>query len=139
MSPTEPHPGAASVEQFLGKLLRLGVSIAAAVVLVGGVLYLVRHGTEDHNRRRFEPPDLRRFEGEPPDLCSPAQVVQDALSLKSRGIIQLGLLLLIATPVARVFFSALAFARQRDFLYVVLTVAVLAVLLLSMFMGQMDG
>jgi uncharacterized membrane protein len=49
--------------------------------------------------------------------------------------VQLGVLLLIATPVARVAFSALAFARQRDYTYVALTLFVLAVLLCSLFVG----
>jgi uncharacterized membrane protein len=50
-----------------------------------------------------------------------------------RGWIQLGLLLLIATPVARVAFSVYAFARQRDFLYVGVTLIVLTVLLFGLF------
>ena len=41
-------------------------------------------------------------------------IVQDVLALQGRGIIQLGLLLLIATPIARVAFSVAAFAFQRD-------------------------
>ena len=55
------------------------------------------------------------------------------MHLGGRGIIQLGLLLLIATPVARVVFSVIGFVRQRDFVYVVLTLIVLAVLLYSLF------
>ena len=47
----------------------------------------------------------------------------------SRGLIQFGLLLLIAVPVARVAFSVVAFALQRDRTYVVVTLIVLAVLL----------
>jgi uncharacterized membrane protein len=50
---------------------------------------------------------------------------------------QLGLLLLIATPVARVAFSVFAFALQRDRLYVVVTLAVLGVLAFSMTGGQL--
>ena len=45
----------------------------------------------------------------------------------------LGLLLLIATPVARVLFSAIAFAIERDGMYVVITLVVLAILMLSLF------
>ena len=52
-----------------------------------------------------------------------------------RGLIQLGVLLLIATPVARVAFSVYVFARQRDRLYIVVTLAVLVLLLLSLFAG----
>jgi uncharacterized membrane protein len=94
------------VEQIVGTLLRAGVILAASVVLLGGVLYLARLGTS--------PPDYRVFRGEPADLRSIAGILRDARSVDGRGIIQLGLLLLIATPVARVAFSLVAFARQRD-------------------------
>ena len=113
------------VELFLGNLLRVGVLLAAAVVLAGGAVYLARHGGERA--------DHKLFRGEPEDLREPGGIVADALSMSGRGIIQLGLLLLVATPVARVAFSAGAFARQRDRLYVLLTLFVLAVLLYSLF------
>jgi uncharacterized membrane protein len=54
------------------------------------------------------------------------------LAGQGRGIIQLGLLFLIATPVARVVFSIFAFSVQRDRLYVVVTLTVLAILMFSL-------
>jgi uncharacterized membrane protein len=117
------------VENFLGNLLRVGVGLAALVVLTGAILYLAQHGAEQ--------PDGRTFEGEPPHLRSPQGIITNAFSGRGRGVIQLGLLLLIATPVARVAFSVLAFAWQRDYLYISLTLFVLAVLLISIFfLGQ---
>jgi uncharacterized membrane protein len=113
------------VEQVIGNLLRFGVLTAAAVVLIGGILYLCEHG--------LAVPDHRTFHGEPADLRSPVGIVQDALVGDSRGLIQFGLLLLIATPVARVVFSVFAFAREHDAVYVVVTLIVLAVLLFSLF------
>lgn len=61
----------------------------------------------------------------------------DALSFRSRGVIQLGLLLLIATPVARVVFSVFAFALQQDRTYVIVTLIVLAVLIYSLAGGHL--
>jgi uncharacterized membrane protein len=116
-------------EQFLGNLLRAGVVLSACVVLAGGVVYLARHGGERTIQQRV-------FKGEPTDLKQPSLIGRDALAGNSRALIQLGLLLLIATPVARVVFSAFGFARQRDSTYVLLTLLVLAVLLLSLFSGQ---
>jgi uncharacterized membrane protein len=113
------------VEQWMGNLLRAGVILSAAVALIGGAIYLNRHAGEH--------PDYRVFKGEPADLRSPAGVIEDARELRGRGVIQLGLLLLIATPVARVLFSVFAFARQRDRLYVAVTLFVLALLLVSLF------
>ena len=113
------------VENLLGNLLRIGVGIAAFVVLVGAILYLAQHGTDA--------PDGQTFHGEPAHLRSPRGIVANAFSGRGRGVMQLGLLLLIATPVARVAFSVVAFAWQRDYLYVALTLFVLAILLLSIF------
>jgi uncharacterized membrane protein len=113
------------IEIIVGHLLRTGVILAASVVLIGGVLYLSRHG--------HEVPDYAAFHGEPESLKSPVDIIQGVMQLNARAIIQFGLLLLIATPVARVLFSAIAFAIERDFMYVVITLVVLAVLLFSLF------
>jgi uncharacterized membrane protein len=112
------------VEEAMGSLLRVGVILAATVVLVGGIVYLIRYGATS--------PDYRVFRGEPADLRSVSGILSDVTDLHSRGLIQLGLLLLVATPVARVAFSVFAFARQHDFTYVVLTLLVLALLLYSL-------
>ncbi|HJT76761.1 MAG TPA: DUF1634 domain-containing protein [Gemmataceae bacterium] len=113
------------VEQLIGNLLRYGVLTAALLTAAGGVVYLVRHGHETADRRVFQ--------GEPADLRAPSGIVHDALTGRGRGLIQLGLLLLIATPVARVLFSVFAFFRQRDFAYVLITLVVLVLLLYSLF------
>jgi uncharacterized membrane protein len=112
------------MDRFISVLLRTGVLISALVVLVGGILYLIRYGTAL--------PDYGIFRGEPADLCNLSGIVKDALSFKRRGIIQFGLLLLIATPVARVAFSIFAFALQKDRTYVIVTLIVLGVLLYSL-------
>jgi uncharacterized membrane protein len=72
------------------------------------------------------------FRGEPTDLRSIPGIIHDAAGLSGRGIIQLGLLLLIATPVARVAFAVFGFAAERDRMYVVFTLIVLGVLLYSL-------
>jgi uncharacterized membrane protein len=54
------------------------------------------------------------------------------MALRPASVIQLGLLLLIATPVARVAMSLVAFILQRDRVYVVVTLIVLAVLIFSL-------
>ena len=114
-----------NIEDIVGNLLRTGVSLAALVVLAGGVIYLMRHGRSA--------PEFHMFRGEPPELRSPSGIVRAALGMHGRGIIQLGLLLLIATPVARVAFSIWGFARERDRMYVAFTVIVFAILMYSLF------
>jgi len=117
------------LEQILGNLLRAGVLVSGAVVLVGGVLYILRHGSAV--------PHYRVFSGEPSDLRHVRGIVSDALALQGRGLIQFGLLLLVATPVARVLFSLVGFAIQRDRTYVAVTLIVLAVLLYGLAGGPM--
>jgi uncharacterized membrane protein len=112
------------VEQVIATLLRFGVMASATLVLMGGLVYLARHGNEA--------PQNHVFVGEPVEFESIAGIVRLALQGRGRGIIQLGLLLLIATPVARVIFSVYAFARQHDWTYVVVTLLVLAILLYSL-------
>jgi uncharacterized membrane protein len=119
------------VEQLLGRLLQAGVLLAAAVVLIGGVAYLAAHGLEPYN--------YRVFRGEPADLRTLSGIVDAARALDSRGILQLGVLLLLATPVARVALSVLAFARQRDLTYVVVTAIVLVLLLASLLAGHIGS
>lgn len=113
------------VEEIIGDLLRAGVISAALVALLGGIVYLVRHGAET--------PDYRVFLGEPANLRGVSGIIADTRALSGRGIIQFGILLLMATPVARVAFSVVAFALQRDRTYVVITLIVLAVLCFSLF------
>ncbi len=118
------HMQDADVEQAVGNLLRAGVLLAAAVVLVGGALFLLQHG--------LTRPDYRVFRGEPAELRYVSGIVRTALTGSARGVIQLGLLLLIATPIARVALTAVAFAAERDRTYVLVALLVLALLLKSL-------
>src|SRR5262249_822631 len=111
-------------EIVLGRLLRGGFLLSAAITLVGGVLYLIKYGQRT--------PLYGMFYGEPTDLRYASDVLRGALGGHSRGLIQLGLLLLIATPVARVVLSVIEFARKRDWLYVTTTLMVLATLIYSL-------
>src|SRR3989337_2240833 len=117
------------VETMIGNLLRISVIIAALVVLLGGVIYLT-HCMGTH-------PDYRVFTGEPRDLRTVSGILRDSLTIHSRGIIQLGLLVLIATPVARVILALFAFALQRDRIYVVVCLIVLTVLIYSLSGGRL--
>jgi len=94
------------VEITISVLLRVGVTLAGAIVFAGGILYLIHNG---HNI-----PEDHIFRGEPADLRQLPGVLNDVLALRGQGIIQLGILLLILTPVARVAFSVFAFWQQRD-------------------------
>ncbi|MFZ0798664.1 MAG: DUF1634 domain-containing protein [Terriglobales bacterium] len=113
------------MELILGNLLRSGVLLSAAVVLWGGCIYLFRHA--------HEPANYRVFLGEPSEFRTIPGVVRSVMNGRGRGLIQLGLLLLIATPIARVTLSVVGFAIERDRMYVAFTLIVLAILLYSLF------
>jgi uncharacterized membrane protein len=131
--PFQPQPWRdRRIEIILGNLLRTGVLVSAAVVLVGASIYLSHHA-HDHA-------DYRVFRGEPSEYRTIRGVIQNLIVGRGRGqgLIQLGLLLLIATPIARVAFSVVGFAIERDRLYVAFTLIVLAILLYS-FLGSGIG
>jgi uncharacterized membrane protein len=113
------------IELGLALLLRAGVIVAAVLVLLGGILYLRQDGGLH--------PDYARFSGEPSNLQHPLSVLAEALALQPLGLIQLGVLVLLATPVVRVAVSLLAFAKERDRIFVGMTAVVLTILLLSLF------
>jgi uncharacterized membrane protein len=112
------------VDQLLGNLLRLGVIIATIVAVIGGIFFLARHGGE--------PAGHHVFHGEPPELRSVGGILRAALAFRTEAVVQLGLVLLIATPVARVAMSLVAFILQRDRVYIVVTSIVLALLIFSL-------
>lgn len=116
------------LEQVIGRLLQYGVLLAAAVTLFGGILLLTRHGAS--------PAAYSVFQGEPERLRSLGAIIGGAFSGDAMAVVQLGLLLLIATPVARVAFTLVAFAIQRDRRYVVVTAIVLALLLYGLLSGR---
>jgi uncharacterized membrane protein len=116
------------MDSIIAIILQAGVVLAALIVLTGGGLYLDRYGSEF--------PDFRVFRGEPSDLRSLTGIIADTISFRSRGIIQMGLIVLIATPVMRGAFCLFAFLLQRDRLYISVTLIVLSLLLVSLAGGM---
>jgi len=117
-----------AVEQLIGRLLQFGVLLAATVALIGGVLLLAQHGGDR--------PSYAVFHGQPELLTTVPSIVRGAFALNSLAITQLGLLLLIATPIVRVAFTLVAFALQRDRTYVVITMVVLGLLVYGLAYGK---
>ncbi len=116
------------IGQMIGTLLWIGVLVAAAVVFAGGLVFLIRNGSAM--------PDFHTFHGEPGELRNVPGIAGAAFSLDPRGIIQLGLVVLLATPIVRVILSVFIFIRQRDYTYIVVTLVVLTVLLYSLTGGS---
>lgn len=115
------------IEQMVSVLLKFGVLTAGAVVLAGGIYFLWAH--------RGEPVNYKQFVGQPSIDRHVGKIVKGAFEGRARSIIQFGILLLIATPIARVALSLVGFAFERDRKYVLITAIVLAVLLYSLISG----
>ena len=111
------------LESAIGHMLRAGVTIAAAVICTGGLLYL-RHGGPA--------PDYTHFHSAPREALSIRGTFSGVARGSSLSIIQLGILLLIATPVVRVLFALVGFLLERDRLYALVSAIVLAILLFSL-------
>jgi uncharacterized membrane protein len=118
----QPAP---TIERLLSRLLTVSVILSACITLLGAGLHLAHHGAE-------KPPDLTTFAGQPERLTNPPSVLADAAAFDPGAVMQLGIILLIATPVARVAFSLVLFAVRRDRLYTVVTLIVLAGLALGL-------
>ena len=128
---TEEHEGHfddRKMEAIMGRLLQVGVLLASFVMLVGGVFYVRAH--------QGAKPDYRVFQSGPQALRHVGGVMSGVVAGDPAAIIQLAVLLLIATPVARVIFALVAFGIERDKLYVGVSAVVLAVLLLGFFRSQ---
>jgi len=119
--------GDARMETIMGRLLQVGVLTAATVVLAGGVMYMMAHAGERSN--------YRVFTAAPFEVRHPVGLLRGIARGDASSIIELGILLLIATPICRVIFAAIAFAMERDRLYVAISLTVLAVLLFGMLRG----
>ena len=127
----QPKVTDTNIERMVSVILRTGVLISGAVVLVGGIYFLLRHAGD---RVHYNP-----FIGQPSIDRIVSEIVKGAIALRARSIIQFGILLLIATPIVRVAVSLVGFALERDRTYVVITAIVLAVLLFSLITGSVQG
>jgi|SRR5579864_7522893 len=113
------------VDNLIGGILQSGVIAAGILVFAGGILYLIHYGGQ--------PVHYQVFEADRTALSGVRTLLLSAAHFDSRAIIELGILLLIATPVIRVAFSVVAFWLQRDRIYVAFTLVVLGILLYSLF------
>ena len=116
------------MQLLLGKVLRAGTIISISVVFLGGILYLYRHG--------YSVANYREFKGIPDFVRLSSQLINESLKFKGQAIIQVGIILLIATPIIRVIFSAVGFALEKDYLYVGISLLVLLIIFFSALGGH---
>jgi uncharacterized membrane protein len=116
------------IQVIIGWVLRLGVFISISVVFLGGVIYIYRHG--------HEMADYHLFKGIPVFVQTGVGIINGIFTFRGRAIIQAGIILLIATPIIRVVFSAIGFVLEKDYLYIGITLLVLSIIFISMLTGH---
>lgn len=117
---------AARIENSLGFVMLFGALLSAAIVLLGGVLYLWQEGKA--------PISYNVFHGAPAELCTIHGILRVARHLSGPGIIQLGLMLLVAVQLLRLVLTGLLFLLGRDRAFVLITFCVLGMLLYGLFL-----
>ncbi|MGH2458996.1 MAG: DUF1634 domain-containing protein [Chloroflexota bacterium] len=123
----EPPSKSAHIEFIVSNVLRYGVLLSFVIILIGSVMLFIQGGQAA----------TVRLVGAP-NPHSPGQVISDLLQLQPKAVIDFGLMLLIATPVMRVAVSVIAFLVEEDVIYTLVTLFVLAVLLVSFFLGAVE-
>jgi uncharacterized membrane protein len=118
----------ADMQSVIGWILRVGVIVSMAVVVLGGIIFLWRHG--------HSIPDFHTFKKIPYFISSSEGVFEGVIHGKGQAIVQLGIMILIATPVMRVVFAVIAFALEKDRLYMLISLLVLLIILASMLTGR---
>jgi len=116
-------------------LLRAGVLLSVGIIAAGMVITFVHHPDYFSSR-----PALGALTS--PTAHFPNTLIGVIAGVRQGGaqaIIMAGLLVLIATPVARVALSVVIFIIARDRLYTAITSAVLLILLISFAVGLVSG
>ncbi|MDB5025476.1 MAG: hypothetical protein JWP78_3231 [Mucilaginibacter sp.] len=117
------------IEWLIGLQLRFGVVIASLIVLIGGLVYLTQSGTSAI-------PHYHSFIGTKAGLTTLGEIFKGVYTINAKGIIELGVVALIATPILRVAFSLVGFIIEKDKMYICITITVLAVMMVSIFGGS---
>jgi uncharacterized membrane protein len=110
------------LDQIIGNVLRGGVLLAFVIVAAGGFLYLLQHHSDSELYTHFSGVS---------GLQTLGGIWESARQFDSEGLIQLGLVVLIATPVARVVMAGLGFALTGDRMYFFVSMIVLSILIYS--------
>jgi uncharacterized membrane protein len=116
------------MQAVIGWVLRIGVIVSISIVAFGGIVYLWRHSSELPNHGKFTTlPDFVQLNG----------IIGGIIDFHGRSIIQAGIILLIATPILRIIFSAIGFALEKDRLYVCISLLVLLIIFISSMGGHL--
>lgn len=136
----ERKPAALGTELIIAQILRIGVIVSFVIIVVGMAAMLITGQTGYQEVRLDDVNSLVRYHAGHPDFPdSFGAILTGLLAAKPYAIVGLGLVVLIAIPVLRVIVSVVAFARERDWVYMLITTFVLAMLILGLVLGEVGG
>lgn len=124
---------AGSPELLISHLLRYGVLASLMLVVCGMVLSFLHHPDYFSSVEALQ---RLTAEGHRPHQLS--EVMAGVMATRGQAIAMVGLLVMMAIPVARVALSLLIFRQQRDRVFVVVTSVVLTLLVLSFLLGRAE-
>lgn len=114
------------MQSLIGRSLRFGVTLACLIALAGGLYYILRHGSEAiPDYKHFDPNNI------PQSYTTLNGICNGLLSTSATEWIQLGVIILIVTPIFRIVLSLVEYLGQRDWLYVIITLIVLLVIIFN--------
>ncbi|MCV9933085.1 DUF1634 domain-containing protein [Flavobacterium sp. LS1R47] len=120
--------GEKDFQSIIGNLLRYGVWISLSVAFIGGIVYLMHHGNDIEDYSVFKENDRNIFE-------VITAIYNGVIQGNGESIIFFGVILLFLTPVLRVLLSLFSFLLERDYMYVVITLIVIFIILVSVSLG----
>ncbi len=116
------------MQLLLSYVLRVGTIVSISVVFIGGVFFIYRHGQSIS--------DYHKWNGVPAFIQTAGGIFHGIWALHGQAMIQFGIVLLIATPILRIVFSAIGFALEKDYMYIGISLLVLGIIFFSMMTGR---
>lgn len=113
------------LQSFVGNLLRYGVIIAMTIVIAGLLMHLFFQGSGPADFSHFDETAVFRF----PDFYG------RLAAGSTEAIMEAGIMVLIATPVARVLFTMIGFWLEKDYRYTMIAFVVLCIIAYSLLFG----
>jgi len=135
-TPTDALRAQRDMQRLIGNTLRIGVTTACLIALIGGLLYLLQHGGEPmKDYTTFAPANADTDDATLASYTTLHGIIDGLCRFTAVGWIQCGVLVLLLTPILRVALSLVDFLRERDWLYALISAVVLAVILLNSLEG----
>lgn len=115
------------LNRSVGNLLRLGVILSVAISIIGFVKLFLEGFKMPKNYSLLETgSSSEKLWG---------QFWESLCKGEGMAIIQLGILVLIFTPLMRIVFALIGYLKEKDYIYVIISSIVLAIMAISFFTG----